>query len=183
MNSEEKKEIMDDFTAEPLIQALQNKISWEIFTTLDKKAVEVLEAYSDVQVLRIYKNKKPYYAIKKNWEAVSSADFIFSGEEIPYFVKDSHLNNLPVFFAEKWKKQLYGTTDWVSLNYNEIFTYVGWLYSDNGIFFYDWVIQNSQWVETSWGVVKLWDELNEDGSIKYISSNDLSVIIKEKFDL
>jgi hypothetical protein len=27
MNSEEKKEIMDDFTAEPLIQALQNKIS------------------------------------------------------------------------------------------------------------------------------------------------------------
>jgi hypothetical protein len=45
MNPTEEKEIMDDFTAEHLIETLQNKIAGEIFTTLDKKAVEVLQTY------------------------------------------------------------------------------------------------------------------------------------------
>lgn len=181
MSEKEKKEIMDDFTAEHLINTLQNKISGEVFLTLDNKAVEVLQTYWDLQVLRIYKNKVPYYAIKKLWEDINSVDFIFTWEETPYILKDTYYNNLPVFFAQKWENQIFGTTNWVNHYYKIVFSYVWLAYEFKWKLYYDWELQN-KWGEklSSW-VVVFWDEFNEDGTIKYITLDNIPKAIAEKF--
>lgn len=159
MNPTEEKEIMDDFTAEHLIETLQNKIAGEIFTTLDKKAVEVLQTYWKIQILALYKNKKPYYAINKIWENIDSCEFILTGDEIPKII--------PII--ENWNCIWYGFSDGNNTFFERIFTYADILHEHNWKTYYFWTFTDSNWKVISSGEVLFWDELNEDGSIKYLS--------------
>lgn len=169
MSKQEKKEIMDDFTAEHLINTLQNKISGEVFLTLDNKGVEVLKTYWNLQVLAIYKDKIPYYAIKKIGEKPHSKDFIFTWEKIPEII--------PIM--ENWECIWYGFSDNVNIFFKRIFTLAWARYEDNWEIFYDWIVKDEKWNTISDWVVILWDEFNEDGTIKYINLDNIPKAIAE----